>query len=169
MKRASRLILVGILSTLGVLWMAFGTAAQSSDIELQANVTALNNSGVTGTATVEISDEGLRGVLEASNLVAGHGYTVWFFYLEGTSVGGPGRFDSNAAAESGEVTFRGHVGGLRVSSGAKIRLLIFDHPDLTALPASGCAAGAATNAARANNLLTPQCGSPVGKAEFTIP
>ncbi len=70
---------------------------------------------------------------------------------------------------AGSVLFRGHVGGLQASSGATIRLLIFHHPDLTALPASGCAPMAATNVARANNLLTPQCGSAVGKAEFTIP
>jgi hypothetical protein len=172
MNKATRLILVGAVSTLSVVCLGLARANQNSDIELEADINAVGSSGVSGTATVDISDDGLRGKLKARGLMPSHGYTTWFFYLEGTSQGGPGRFDSEVA-ESSEVTFRGHVGGLQVSSGAKIRLFIFDHPDLTKVPVppvSGpCTAISATNVARANNLLTPQCGSLVGSAEFTVP
>src|SRR5262245_6797976 len=120
MKKANQVIPLVAFSIVSLVCIALGAASQSSGVALQADVTELNNSGVTGRATVEISNEGLRGVLKARNLVPGHGYTVWFFYIEGTSVGGPGRFDSEVA-ESDEVTFHGHVGGLQVSTGATIR------------------------------------------------
>jgi hypothetical protein len=150
-------ILVGVVFVISIMCLAFARASQNSGIALQADVAELNNSGVTGRARVEISNEGLRGVLKARNLVPGHGYTVWFFYLEGTNQGGPGRFDSDVA-ETGEVTFHGHVGGLQASGGATIRLVIFDHPNL-----------GTDNVTRANNLLTPAGGSAVGRAEFSIP
>lgn len=168
MKRVNRSILVGVVLALCVMWLALARVNANTSLELETDVTALNSSGVTGTATMDITDGGVQGNLSAHNLVPGHGYTVWFFYLQDGATGGPGRFDS-AVAESGDVTFQGHVGGLQVSSGATIKLLIFDHPDLTALPASGCTAIAPTNVARANNLLTPQCGSAVGQAVFSIP
>ncbi len=120
MKRVNRLILVGAISTISVMLLAFARADQQSDLDLEVTVTALNGSGVSGIATVDISDDGLRGKLKAENLTPGHGYTVWFFYIQDGASGGPGRFDSTVA-ESGEVTFRGHVGGLQVSSGATIK------------------------------------------------
>ncbi len=157
MKSASLMILVGAVLALSVMFLAFARADQQPDIDLEVAVTALNGSGVSGIATVDISDDGLRGKLKAQNLTPGHGYTVWFFYIQNGATGGPGRFDSTVA-ESGEVTFRGHVGGLQVSNGATVKLLIFDHPNL-----------GATNVTRAVNLLTPAGGSAVGQAVFTIP
>lgn len=168
MKKANQLMLVGVVLTLSVMSLAFVRAKDEEDrLHLKVDVTALNNSGVSGTATVDIGEDGLRGKLKADGLAPGHGYTVWFFYLEGSSQAGPGRFDSNVA-EDDDLIFRGHVGGLRVSSGATVKLLVFDHPDLTALPPT-CSARPATNVARANNLLTPACGSPAAQAVFTIP
>jgi hypothetical protein len=61
-------------------------------------------------------------------------------------------------AEDSDFTFRGSVGGLRASSGATIKLVIFDHPDL-----------GPTNATRANNVLTPVGGSMAAQAVFSIP
>src|SRR5262249_35458709 len=82
-----------------------------------ADVTGLEESGVTGTATICIGEAGLHGKLEAENLTIGHGYTVWLFYIEEADTGGPGRFDSTVAEDEDEI-FRGHVGGLQASSGA---------------------------------------------------
>src|SRR5574337_1707748 len=82
---------------------------------LKVDVTSLNAAGVTGTATICIGEDGLRGKLKAENLTIGHAYTVWFFYIEGANTGGPGRFDSTVAEDDDEI-FRGHVGGLQTSS-----------------------------------------------------
>ena len=158
MKKAKQLMLVGAVLSLSVMCLAFVQAKDDDDrLHFKVDVTTLNNSGVTGTATVDIGEDGLRGKLKADGLTPGHGYTVWLFYQEGANVGGPGRFDSNVA-EDDDLTFRGHVGGLRVSSGATVKLLIFDHPNL-----------GATNVTRAANLLTPAGGSGVAQAVFTIP
>jgi len=157
MKSVNRLIFVGAVLAVSVIFLAFARADQQSDLDLEVTVTALNGSGVSGIATMDISDDGLRGKLKGQNLTPGHGYTVWFFYIQDGATGGPGRFDSTVA-DSGEVTFRGHVGGLQVSSGATVTLLIFDHLNL-----------GTTNVTRAANLLTPAGGSAVGQAVFTIP
>jgi hypothetical protein len=157
MKRVNRLMLVGAVLAVSAMFLAFARADQQPDLDLEVTVTSLNGSGVSGVATVDISDDGLRGKLKAQNLTPGHGYTVWFFYMQDGATGGPGRFDSTIA-ESGEVTFRGHVGGLQVSSGATVKLLIFEHPSL-----------GTTDVTRAANLLTPVGGSAVGQAVFTIP
>lgn len=168
MKKINRLILVAAVLTLSVLFLAVARADEDFDgLHLKVDLAAIGSSGVTGTAKVDIGEDGLRGKVRADNLKPGHGYTVWFFYFEGNNQAGPGRFDSTVA-EDDDVTFRGHVGGLRVSSGATVKLVIFDHPDLTALPAT-CGARPATNVARANNLLTPACASGVAQAVFTIP
>jgi hypothetical protein len=133
------------------------SAEEPQDVVLNGAVTADNGSGISGTATVNIGDDGLRGRLTAKKLTPGHAYTVWLFYFQGTAQGGPGRFDSTVAEDS-DFIFRGHVGGLRVSSGVTIELVIFDHPDLG--PNSGT---------RANNLLTPQGGSMAAHAFFVVP
>ncbi len=158
MKKTNPLVLAGAVLTLSLICLPLARAKDDDDgLHLKVDVTTLNNSGVNGMATVDIGEDGLRGKLRADGLTPGHGYTVWFFYQEGADVGGPGRFDSSVP-EDDEVTFRGHVGGLRVSSGATVKLLVFDHPNL-----------GATNVTRAVNLLTPAGGSPVAQAVFTIP
>jgi len=154
MKKSNQLILVGVVLLASVVGLAFARAHDDSDgLQLQAPVTG----AVSGTAVVNIGEDGLRGRLKAENLQVGHAYTVWFFYFEGAAQGGPGRFDSTVA-EDGDFTFRGRVGGLRVASGATIKLVVFDHPSL-----------GPNNATRANNLLTPAGGSMAGQAVFTIP
>src|SRR5262249_1368446 len=110
-------------------------AGHDTDIHLRVRLTSLNDSGITGTASVSIDAEGLVGRVRADQLVAGHAYTVWLFYQNGDDVGGPGRFDS-AVAEDDDATFRGRVRGLQVMSGATVRLVMFDHPDLGATDVS---------------------------------
>ena len=158
MKNTKRLILIGAVLSVSVMGLAFArSGSDSEDMQLTAAVTAANGSGISGTATVNIGEDGLRGKLKAENLKVGHAYTVWFFYFEGNAQGGPGRFASTVA-EDGDFTFRGSVGGLRVSSGATIKLVMFDHPDL-----------GPNNATRANNVLTPVGGSMAAQAVFTMP
>ena len=158
MKNTKRLILIGAVLSVSVMGLAFArSGSDSEDMQLTAAVTAANGSGISGTATVNIGEDGLRGKLKAENLKVGHAYTVWCFYFEGNAQGGPGRFASTVA-EDGDFTFRGSVGGLRVSSGATIKLVMFDHPDL-----------GPNNATRANNVLTPVGGSMAAQAVFTMP
>ncbi|MDP9089857.1 MAG: hypothetical protein M3O26_14085 [Pseudomonadota bacterium] len=171
MKKTKRLILaLGVLSLFG---LNLGFANAESDAEPLQLATALkdaNASGITGTATVTIGEEGLRGTLRADHLKVGHAYTVWFFYGDSSNMAGPGRFSSTVAQEDG-FTFHGSVGGLHVSSGAVIKLVIFYHPDLTAVPTSmpvACAHMPPSDVARANNLLTPACAMPVAEAVFNI-
>lgn len=162
----------GLLVVLGLLLICPSLALAGEDrgcdgTRLKADVTSLPGSGVTGTVTICIGEDGLRGKLKAENLTIGHGYTVWFFYTEDGKTGGPGRFDSTVAEDEDEI-FRGHVGGLQVSSGGTIKLLVFDHPDLTAVPPA-CSTMTATNVARANNLLTFACAKGVAQALINIP
>lgn len=158
MKSAKRLVLLGIILSVSIMGLAFAKPNDDSDgLQLTGTVTGANGSGITGTATVSIGEEGLRGRLKAENLKVGHAYTVWLFYFEGSAQGGPGRFASTVAEDS-DFTFRGTVGGLRASSGATIKLVIFDHPDL-----------GPSNATRANNVLTPAGGSMAAQAVFSIP
>lgn len=158
MKNIKRLILVGAVASVSVVGLAFArSGSDSEDVQLTAAVTAANSSGISGSATVSVGEDGLRGRLKAENLTAGHAYTVWLFYFEGGAQGGPGRFASTVAEDS-DFTFRGSVGGLRVSSGGTIKLVIFDHPNL-----------GPNNATRANNVLTPAGGSMAAQAVFTIP
>ncbi len=152
----------GLLVVLGFLLICPSLALADEDkscngTKLKVDVTSLGGSGVTGTATVCIGDDGLRGSLFAENLTVGHGYTVWFFYGEGTNFAPPGRFDSTVAADNDEI-FRGHVGGLKVTGGATIKLKLFDHPSL-----------GANNVTRAQNLLTPMGATPAAQAVFDIP
>ena len=144
--------------SVSVIGLAFAKANDDPDgLQLTATVADANGSGITGTATVNLGEDGPRGRLKAENLKPGHAYTVWVFYLEGNAQGGPGRFASTVAEDS-DFTFRGSVGGLQASSGATIKLVIFDHPSL-----------GPTNATRANNVLTPTGGSMAAQAVFRIP
>jgi len=157
MKRSS-----GLLVVLGLLLNCPSLALADQDrgcdgTRLKVHVTSLNGSGVTGRATICIGEDGLRGELQAENLTIGHVYTVWMVYKEGANTAGPGRFDSTVAEEDDEV-FRGHVGGLQVSSGAAIMLFIFDH--LSVSP---------NNVTRAITLLTPAGGTAAAQAVFNIP
>jgi len=153
-----------IATVLLVLWLSllFPSLALANDDQdcngtrLEVNVTSVNSS-VSGTAAICIGEDGVRGKLKADGLTVGHGYTVWFFYGEGMNVAPPGRFDSTVA-EDDSATFRGHVGGLQVSSGATITLFVFHHPSL-----------GPNNVTRAQNLLTPSGASPAAKAVFNIP
>jgi hypothetical protein len=161
-SKADRLARGGVMLT--VLLMGWTTAVGANqqsddtrDIHLRAHLTELNDSGVAGTAVINVSDDGLVVRLHADHLVPGHAYTVWLFYLEGTDVGGPGRIDS-AVADDDDMTFRGRVRGLDVTSGATLKFVIFDHPDL-----------GLTNVTRADNLLTPNGGHPVAQALFEMP
>lgn len=157
MKSTRRWILLGVVVSALLVGVPFARSGDFRDVELSAAVTPANGSGIGGTATVTIDEDGLRGKLHAENLKVGHAYTVWMFYFQGNAQGGPGRFDSTVA-EDDTFTFRGRVGGLRTSSGDVIKLVIFDHPDL-----------GPNNATRANNLLTPQGGSMAAQAVFTTP
>jgi len=158
MKRVKQLVALGVVLSVSIIGLAFAKANDDSDgLQLTAMVTGTNGSGITGTATVSLGEDGLRGRLKAENLKPGHAYTVWLFYFQGNAQGGPGRFASTVAEDS-DFTFRGSVGGLRASSGATIQLVMFDHPDL-----------GPTNATRANNVLTPMGGSPAAQALFPIP
>src|SRR5690348_8249224 len=58
-----------------------------------ASLTALGLSTVTGSATICVGREGVRGMIQAEGLTVGDDYTVWFFY-NGVP---PGRFDSDVA------------------------------------------------------------------------
>lgn len=157
MQKLRRVFLVsGLLLAFPMLTLAAQDQG-CNGTRLQVDLTTVGGSGVTGTATICVGEDGLRGKLNAQNLTVGHGYTVWLFYIEGTDVGGPGRFDS-LVAEASDETFHGHVGGLQVSSGATVRLVLLNHPDL-----------GSDNVTRANNLLTPTGGTAVAKAVFSIP
>jgi hypothetical protein len=158
-SKENRRILAGVLFAVSFIGLPLTASAgqDSDDIHLKVRLTQVNNSGITGTAVLNISEDGLIGKVRADHLVPGHAYTVWLFYQEGDDVGGPGRFDS-AVAENDDTTFRGRVRGLSVTSGAIVKLVVFDHPDL-----------GQTNVTRADNLLTPNGGSSVAQAVFQIP
>ena len=155
--RKGRWIFVGVFLAVSTMCLALASASDDPGLVLNTAVSGANGSGITGTATVSLTEDGLRGKLKVENLKSGHAYTVWLFYFEGSAQGGPGRFASTVAEDS-DFTFRGSVGGLRASSGATIKLVIFDHPDL-----------GPTNATRANNVLTPVGGSMAAQAVFSIP
>ena len=159
MKDTKRFMLVGVVLSVSVMSLAFASSSDDTqDVQLTAAVTAgTSGSGIIGTATVYIGEDGLRGRLDAHNLKVDHAYTVWMFDFAGTAQGGPGRFDSKVA-EDGDFVFRGRVGGLRVSAGDRISLVIFDHPDL-----------GPNNATHANKLLNPAGGWFAAKADFTAP
>jgi hypothetical protein len=159
---------------------------------MTASLVTLNNSGVTGTARLCISESGVHTRITANNLTPGNPYTVWFVYFDDPSKcltpgnctsadtvmpvmdpeGVLGRYDSITAKES-TGTFSGHV-GIQPSSRSVIVMPIFAHGSLSA-----------DGHIRARQLLTPQDpslgapglgtssdgkkGSPVARAVFVIP
>jgi hypothetical protein len=159
---------------------------------LTAPLLAENQSGVTGTATLCITDGGVRAEVRAKALTAGSAYTLWFIYFDEPSKcivaaactdadvftpgddpeGAFGRYDSIVAhASSG--SFMGHS-GLQPSSGSVVSLEVVAH----GVPADD-------GKHRARQLLTPQIpilgapglgtasdgtvGNPVAAAQFMIP
>lgn len=185
---------------LGLLALYATSAARAQDLgedcegaTFTAPVESLNNSGVTGTATLCISENGIHTRIAANNLTAGHPYTVWFLYFDdplkclipghctpadftipaADPEGVLGRYDSIVAGGS-TGRFSGHVGGLQPSSGSVIAFAIFSHGSLSA-----------DGRLRARQLLTPQdpslgapglgtssdgtIGRPVAHAIFHIP
>ena len=185
------------LAGLAVSLMALCTfsTAKAEECEgttLTASLMTLNNSGVTGTAKLCISEGGVHTRITANNLTPGNPYTVWFVYFDDPSKcltpghctsadtvtpaadpeGVLGRYDSITAEES-TGTFSGHV-GIQPSSRSIIVMPIFAHGSLSA-----------DGHIRARQLLTPQDpslgapglgttsdgtkGSPVARAVFAIP
>jgi hypothetical protein len=120
---------------------------------IHAAFTAIGLSTVNGSATLCIGSEGVRGTIMAEGLTVGNDYTVWFFY----NAVPPGRFDSDVA-DATRAKFEGRVRGLRVSTGATITLLMFDHGKASL-----------DSNVLALNLLTPTGGTPAAQAIFTLP
>jgi len=145
MKRVKLLCATASIATCLILAPA-SLLAQNTDCNRsvqKADITALNNSGLSGTAMLCIGDDGASAQLHVEGTVPGHAYTAWFFYFEGTNVV-VNRFDSALAAQSTTI-FSARVGGLAPASGSKIRLVIVDHGDVSAL----------SSFMRAVNVLTP--------------
>jgi len=123
----------------------------------KADITALNNSGLSGTAMLCIGDDGARARLRVEGTVPGHAYTAWFFYIEENNVV-VNRFDSALAAQSA-TTFSARVGGLAPASGSTIRLVVVDHGDVSGM----------SSFVRAQNVLTPANRPFSAKADFVQP
>ena len=181
-----------VLSLMLTCTSAFAGAEECEGTALTASLMTLNNSGVTGTAKLCITENGVHTRITANNLTPGNPYTVWFVYFDDPSrcltpgnctstdtvmpaadpEGVLGRYDSITAKES-TGTFSGHV-GMRPSSGSIIVMPIFAHGSLST-----------DGHIRARQLLTPQDpslgapglgtssdgkkGGPVARAVFAIP
>jgi hypothetical protein len=196
MKNANRLILTSVVLSLLLLYPSLSIAEDDEECEggivIKTALETLNNSGVTGRATLCISASGVRTSITAYNLTPGNPYTVWFVYFDKpsnclnpghctatdttTPVADPeavlGRYDSIIAVRS-QGNFSGHVGFVP-SSGSLINMPIFAHGALSA-----------DGHLRARQLLTPQDpslgapglgtssdgtkGIPVARAHFVIP
>ncbi|MGB7946060.1 MAG: hypothetical protein WCH75_00110 [Candidatus Binatia bacterium] len=117
--------------------------------------------------------DGVRAEVKTKGLTSGNAHTFWFAYVDQPSLctgGGPGvctpsdfgalppsgnamadplgvfgRLDSTVADKNGKETFSGAVGGLRLSSGSLVILLLYDHG-----PAQS------DNRLLARQLLTPE-------------
>jgi hypothetical protein len=196
MKNRRRWFVAGLALSFMVIYTSSAAMAQEAEecegTTLTSSLTTLNNSGVTGTATLCLSESGVHTRITAHNLIPGNPYTVWFVYFDNPSkclvpgqctgadavapVADPegvlGRYDSIIAkAKTG--TFSGHV-GIQPSRGSVITMPIFAHGSLSA-----------DGHIRARQLLTPQDpslgapglgtasdglkGSPVARAVFVIP
>ena len=167
-------------------------AEECEGTTLTASLATINNSGVTGTATLCISEDGVHTRITAHNLTPGNPYTVWFVYFDDPSKclspgqctgadavapaadpeGVLGRYDS-ITAKGSTGTFSGHV-GMQPSKGSVIVMPIFAHGSLSS-----------DGHIRARQLLTPQDpslgapglgtssdgtkGSSVARAVFVIP
>jgi hypothetical protein len=146
-------ILASLFFVLPLVALADDDQGECNGAVFHAPFTALNLSTVSGTATLCIGREGVRGAIHAEGLTVGNDYTVWFFY----NAVPPGRFDSDVA-DATKVAFRGRVRGLRVARGATITLLMFDHGKASL-----------DSNVLALNLLTPTGGVPAAQAVFTLP
>ena len=130
---------------------------------LDAPLVTMANSGVTGTARLCISDDGVQAQVASSNLAAANAYTAWFVYFDQPSScqgqrcmppdvigddppGVLGRMDGLVADGSGAATFSGDYRGLRLVSGSEVHLPIFGHGP----------ANTDDRRARARQLLTPE-------------
>jgi hypothetical protein len=145
MKRMKLLSATASIATC-LLFAPASLLAQNTDCNKsiqKADFTTLNSSGLSGTAMLCIGDNGASANLRVEGTVPGHGYTAWFFYIEGASVV-VNRFDSALAAQTSTI-FSARVGGIAPASGSKIRLVVVDHGDLAGL----------TSFVRAQNVLTP--------------
>jgi hypothetical protein len=193
MKNYMRWALAGLAMSLTVICTSsMARAEECEGTALTVSLATLNNSGVTGTGKLCISESGVHTRITANNLTPGNPYTVWFVYFDNPSncltpgnctsadtvmpaadpEGVLGRYDSITAKDS-TGTFSGHV-GIQPSSGSIIVMPIFAHGSLSA-----------DGHIRARQLLTPQDpslgapglgtssdgkkGSPVARAVFAIP
>ena len=192
MNNYMRCALAGLAFSLMVCTSSVAKAEECEGQALTASLVTLNNSGVTGTAVLCISEGGVHTRITANNLTVGNPYTVWFVYFDDPSKcltagnctsadtvmppadpeGVLGRYDSITAKES-TGRFSGHV-GIQPSSGSVIAMPIFAHGSLSV-----------DGHISARQLLTPQDpslgapglgtssdgkkGSPVARAVFVIP
>src|SRR5215472_5037269 len=91
MKKIKQLVPLGVILSVSIIGLAFAKANDDPDgLQLTATVTDANSSGITGTATVSLGEDGLSGRLRAENLKPGHAYTVWLFYFGGERSRRPG-------------------------------------------------------------------------------
>ena len=145
MKRVKLLSAIVSIATF-LLLAPTSLLAQNTDCNRsiqKADISTLNNSGLSGTAMLCIGDNGASAQLRVEGTVPGHAYTSWFFYFEGSKFV-VNRFDSALAAQSSTI-FSARVGGLAPSSGSLIRLVVVDHGDVSGL----------SSFMRAVNVLTP--------------
>jgi hypothetical protein len=164
MKNRMRWAQAGLALSLMVIYTSSTARAEECEgTALTASLTTLNGSGVTGTATLCISESGVHTRITAQNLTPGNPYTVWFVYFDDpskclipghctgadtvTPVANPegvlGRYDS-ITAKGSTATFSGHV-GMQPSKGSVIVMPIFAHGSLST-----------DGHIRARQLLTPQ-------------
>lgn len=149
MMRTRLSMLVGLLLlVLGVGLVLPRPQAMADDTcNMQTPITPLQeDSEIEGTATLCANAKEVGGTIKAKNLQPGDAYTIWFVYIDDPSQcsGGPGicgdadfggdnplgvfgRFDSAVGPVNGKVDFTGRVGGLRLSSGSQVWLLMFGH------------------------------------------
>ena len=148
---------------------------------------------IEGEVTLCVDSKGVRAKMKAKALTPGDAYTIWFIYFDDPSqcatpgqcgdpdFAGPdplgvfGRLDSAVGPVNGKVDFSGQVGGLRLSSGSQVWLVMFGHGP----------ANTSDNRHLARQLLTPEDpaagtphlgnvvdglrGAPVAIAIFTTP
>ena len=144
-------------------------AEATADTECDKQALVLLVPQIQGTATLCVNTDGVRATIKTRQLTPGNAYTLWFAYIDNSSLcsGGPGvcgpadfgvgdpsanplgvfgRLDSAVADENGKESFSGRVGGLRLSSGSQVWLVLYSHgPAVTN-----------DNRRRARQLLTPE-------------
>ena len=142
----------GSLLLMCAFWLTPTLRAQDCDTLLTSTTSALGASGITGDASLCITDAGVQASLHAQGLVQGNAYTVWFVvfdnpancgkYAGGTAgvcksadavlpsdnpQGAFGRMDSLIADGTGRARLSGRFRDLRLSHGAVVWLLMFGH------------------------------------------